>query len=544
MSACMPPTALVDLAQGRLEGAARQAAEIHETACPACEAELRRLRRLLEAVREVPVAQPSGDFLSRVRKEVAFIRRAEEEAEEAWVLLKARPWWQRPWIPTAAAAALMAAISAGLWMTRVESPSPSLPPGAFPKVAQDPKAGRSPVLPKPFPFVPGVPERVPEPPSLAHVPSEPLEPPSLPLADAGRPEPVRPEPDFRYVEEPDRTSWTETPVVLPGVSPSRMPSAIVAEPSPAESGCVWLLDRQNADGGWGEVAVEQNLASAIQVSSLAVLALTEDPRPGSDPCLDLALDFLKGHQDPAGLLGPSCDKRTLVQAMGTAALAGLARTRPEAREPLRKAALALLKSRGADGWSKDGAPGQSHAVATAWASAALLRAQSAGAGLPKDWMQRVSRGCQRLVARCRKTAGLFRQGDEAQTGGGWASTVAVGATLSWLGETAEARLLVPAALSGAKTCWGLSSMEEADPEILALLALWARSDATVLPEAAREGLRDAFQRWKWKGGKDAAHWTTRSGSRWDSLAGEAYATALAVWTLELAEPPAKPSRRP
>jgi hypothetical protein len=120
----------------------------------------------------------------------------------------------------------------------------------------------------------------------------------------------------------------------------------------------------------------------------------------------------------------------------------------------------------------------------------------------------------------------------------------VGTTLSCLGEPAEARLLAPAALNGAKACWGLAFMEEADPEILALLALWARADPPVLPEAAREGLLDAFARWERRGGKAAASWTTRSGSRWDSLAGEAYATALAVWTLALSEAPVKPARRP
>ncbi len=542
MSACLQPADLVDLAQGRLEGTARQAAESHAAACPACGAGLRRLRRLLEAVHAVPVARPSGDFLSRVRKEVAFIRRAEEEAEEAEVLLQARPWWQRPWIPTAAAAALMAAVSAGLWMARVEPPSPFPPPGPVPEVALRPEEGHPPILPKPFPSLPEALERVPEPPSLPQVPPEPSDP---LVADT---DPLRlppPEPDFSFPGgSPEPPPWVPTPVIQPGISPSRTPSLVTPEPTPVDSGRAWLLARQNADGGWGEAVAEQNLASAIQVSSLAVLALTEDPRPGSEACLDRALGFLKGHQDPAGFLGPSCDKRTLVQAMGTAALAGLARTRPGAREPLRKAALALLKSRGAEGWSKDGTPAQIHAVATAWAAAALLRAQSAGAELPRDWMPRASRGCERLVDRRMKTAGLFRQGDEAQTGGGWASTVAVGAVLSWLDEPAAARLLAPAALDGAEAAWGLPSMEEADPEILALLALWARADPTVLPESAREGLRDAFARWERRGGKDAPRWTTRSGSRWDSLAGEAYATALAVWTLALAEPPAKPARRP
>ena len=210
------------------------------------------------------------------------------------------------------------------------------------------------------------------------------------------------------------------------------------------------------------------------------------------------------------MLGPVCDKRVLVQSMGTAALAGLARELPQARKPLQSAAAALLKARRSEGWSKDAASSQIHAVATSWAVFALGRARVAGARLPAGWEAKPLSGLRRLVD---KRAGTAT--------GGWASTVAVGAALASLGLDPESKVLAVKAREGARAHLAQPAMELADPETLALLALWMGADA--------EGLKAAFERW----GGDPPRWEVRIPSKWDSLSGEAYATALAAWVLAI-----------
>lgn len=277
--------------------------------------------------------------------------------------------------------------------------------------------------------------------------------------------------------------------------------------------------------------VEQNRATVIQATSLAVMALTEAGSPAAgesvDRSLGRALAFLGSQQDPAGRLGPACDKRVLVQAMGTSALAGLARTRPEARVPLKKAVQALMamKVRGPDGWSKDGASGQIHAVATAWALSALGRAQAAGAEVPTGWQAKVADSCMRLVDRRTGTAGLFRPGDGHEP---WGATVATGAALAALGR--DAGLLEAQAVKGAHL--DMAALERADLETLALLALWSQRDKG-LAGRVQPALSKALAAW---GGDARGGVRALRPSPWDAMEGEVYATAMRLWLTALTRP--------
>ena len=243
--------------------------------------------------------------------------------------------------------------------------------------------------------------------------------------------------------------------------------------------------------------------------------------------IDQAFRFLTAQQDPKGWLGPSCDKRILVQALGTSALAALAPARPQARPFLEKAAAVLLQARGPEGWTRDGSPGV-HVVATAWAVHALRQAQVAGVRLPEGWEARSSAGCWRLFDRRKGTVGLARSGEQ----GGWPAAAAAGWVLSACGRGQDVRVLAPSCRQGALA--GLAVDQEPDLEALALLALWMREDAKAFP-GGREALRAALLRVARPGARGSFSWETARPNPWDGLEGKAYATAAGAWLLRLLE---------
>ena len=172
MSCAFPHERLVDLARSHGDGQEAMETLRHVASCPACARELESLRKLLKAVREAPVALPSADFTARVMREAGRIRRAELQAAEAFPLLRFRPWWQRPWAATAAAASLTASVSVGLWWSLLEGrpePLPSLPPGSLVAAAARTHA-RPPESVQVKPSNPPLPSPTPEPDQPCRVP--------------------------------------------------------------------------------------------------------------------------------------------------------------------------------------------------------------------------------------------------------------------------------------------------------------------------------------------------------------------------------------
>jgi hypothetical protein len=268
----------------------------------------------------------------------------------------------------------------------------------------------------------------------------------------------------------------------------------------------WLASRQNHDGSWGEGAAQ------LETTSLAVLALTEGAiEPAWGDGLDLARGWL-GRQGegrrPAGVRA---------QALSTCALAGLARMGPEAREPLRASGEALVRAQGRNGWpARTG--GSFDPAATAWAVTALVRARAAGAD-SAGWERRAADACARLAG---GGAGAIRIGDP---GPGWPSAVAAGCALAQLARAEEGRRLAGASLDALPDRLAAGTLDEGDPESLALLALWAGRDPLAVPPASAASVRAAVLRWR-----------LPSTRRWGSAAGEVRATALASWLLDLCAP--------
>jgi hypothetical protein len=156
-----------------------------------------------------------------------------------------------------------------------------------------------------------------------------------------------------------------------------------------QAGRQWLLEHQQASGGWDAVTLDGRAEYTEALNGLAIMAIInagENRSTEALTCLHRAADYLRDRQTPAGLISRNANAAMYNHGIATLALLEIDRLTGDWRlgEPIDKA-LATICSRQspAGGWGyRDDPSSPPNTAITAWQVKALLQARAQGRDVP------------------------------------------------------------------------------------------------------------------------------------------------------------------
>lgn len=306
-----------------------------------------------------------------------------------------------------------------------------------------------------------------------------------------------------------------------------------------QAGQQWLLEQQQAIGGWNAATLDGRPEYAEALNGLAIMAIInagDTLDTGILTCLHRAADYLRARQTPDGLISQDADAAMYNHGIATLALLELDRLTGDWRlgEPIDKAIATICRRQTpAGGWGyREDTSSPPNTAITAWQVKALLQARAQGRDVP--------------VAVLRKALNWM------------AGTVSPQGYFGYEGPQPHAETPAALTLMGAHCLFAardndLMNDPRLDASVRTAVRILARETtgdyhqtyfmASVITQlgdtnalADTRSIRQTLLARQIRAGSEAGAWQT-AGDRWGPTGGKLYSTAMAMLALA---PPAIP----
>jgi len=156
-----------------------------------------------------------------------------------------------------------------------------------------------------------------------------------------------------------------------------------------QAGQHWLLEQQQAIGGWDAATLDGRQEYAEALNGLAIMAIInagDTLDSGILTCLHRAADYLRARQTPTGLISQDADAAMYNHGIATLALLEIDRLTGDWRlgEPIDRAIATICRRQSpAGGWGyREDPSSPPNTAITAWQVKALLQARAQGRDVP------------------------------------------------------------------------------------------------------------------------------------------------------------------
>lgn len=343
------------------------------------------------------------------------------------------------------------------------------------------------------------------------------------IANSGTPSASNYFPPTETVEAPTQPSAAP-------IEPVVKTAATVAVPQAQDSDLLqaraWLINRQDANGGWAMGRTGASANYTVGTSALALLAISAcEPTEETQNAIKRGADFLAGQQQPSGLFGPD-----ITGSLYNHTLACLALLRAHkisgpntGNDQALEAGLALLvrTQRPQGGWTYLRSHGAPNSGLTVWALLALMEANDAGFAAQPDVVERGLSWLNQVVDE-EGRAGYRRAGDHPNG----PETLTAAAALCFLDEGAKLDRRLQRMIENIRRDVGSAT---ASIDLYRTFFQTAVLRAEPAPDSELAEVTARLRSVQERQGAEAGSWPPLD--RWSSAGGRVYSTALAMLAL-------------
>lgn len=300
-----------------------------------------------------------------------------------------------------------------------------------------------------------------------------------------------------------------------------------------DAGRQWLLERQQADGGWDAATLDGRPEYAEALNGLAIMAIITagtSPCTGTQARLEQAADYLLARQSADGLISRDAGAAMYNHGIATLALLEIDRLTGDPRldAPIDRA-LACIGNRqapaGGWGYREDTASPPNTAI-TAWQVKALLQARAQGRDVPVAVLRKALNWMAGTVG----PQGYFGYEGPQPQADNPATLTMMGAHCMLAAHDADL-MNDPRLEASVKTVVRqLARQAPGDYHQSYFLASVIGQLGVTGQETDTGAIRDRLMALQIKAGTDAGAWLT-AGDRWGTTGGKLYSTSMAMLAL-------------